>query len=60
MSELFNPLNDSAINFGGSVIALQQRFKAYEAEQVKRKTSLQELQTLLVPKIEILQRLQGD
>lgn len=42
--------------YGRLVVELQHKLKAYENEQVKRTKSLQELQTLLIPKVEILQR----
>ncbi|XP_059073725.1 uncharacterized protein LOC131874392 [Cryptomeria japonica] len=60
LSESFDPLNDSTTFFGRFVIVVQHKLKAYEAEQVKRTTSLQELQTHLVPKLQILQRIQRD
>lgn len=56
LSESINTLNNFIIHFGRLVSALQQKLKSYEAEQVKRTTSLQELQPLLLTKIEILQR----
>lgn len=56
LSESFIPLNDSTITYGRLVVELQHKLKYYENEQVKRTKSLQELQTLLIPKVEILQR----
>lgn len=56
LSESFEPLNDSTTIFGRYVIVIQHKLKEYKKEHIKRTTSLQELQTHLVPKLEILQR----
>lgn len=55
LSETFRPLNDSTILFGRSVVDLHHKLEMYELEQVKRIRSLKELQTQLIPKVEILQ-----
>lgn len=56
LSETFRPLNDSVIRFGRSVVELHHKLEVYEHEQVKHVRSLKELQTHLIPKVEILQQ----
>lgn len=56
LSETFMPLNYSAIIFGRSIVDLHHKFEMYEHDQVNRLRSLKELQTQLIPKVEILKR----